>query len=193
MKKSLTVIACIMFIIPARRVSGEETLPYNVQAGLIANTLAYEKNVDQNTVQGSIIIGIVFAQDKRSRADARNLGAEFDKIRSKGIKVKDYAISYVLIPLGQGIGIKGELKAKNVGAIFLIAPAERVGPVVKATRELKILSITCRDVQRCLGKGIAVGLSTENGKPKILINTGSAAREGREFSTSFLTLARIVN
>lgn len=66
----------------------------------------------------------------------------------------------------------------------------KLAPIIKLTRELKIISMT--GVEAHVRLGVTLGAVVREGRPHVLIHYGAAQAEGAEFSSQLLQLAEII-
>lgn len=191
MKKTiLTVFLSLVITMPALCM---ESMPSALQGVLIAKMLVFQKKIEQTAVNGMITVCVLYDDNQKAADGAENLVAEFKKVNNSGLKIKGFPINCVMVHLAPDTNLKKELNARHTAALCVFSSGENIGPIVEATRALKVLSIACLDPEQNVTKGISVGLAVDNGKSKILINTDSTALEDREFESSFLSLTTIVN
>jgi hypothetical protein len=62
--------------------------------------------------------------------------------------------------------------------------------ITQITRSLKVLSITGDNSTARLKAGLSIGLDVSDGKPSILMNSGSVSKEGHAFSPAFMGLVK---
>lgn len=190
MKKFLLAAALSCLLCPMS-VFGEAVLPYEIQSALITKILMYDNNVDKNAKNNVLTIGILYRDDEKSKAALKSVTTEFGKLKAKGVKIKSCTLDFV--PILAGGSLADEIRSKNVNVLYIIDGKNAdVDSITGATQSLKLLSIIGEDTDRCVAKGISVGLKNDNDKPAILMNIQSTMKEGRDFSAQFLSLVKIV-
>jgi hypothetical protein len=190
MRKFLMAVGLLCLLFPKYAVA-DSALPFEIQSALITKILMYDNNVDKNVKNGVLTIGILYRDDEKSRAALRSVTAEFSKLKAKGVKIKNNSLEFASVSAGGSLA--DDLKSKSINVLYIIDGKNiDIEDVTSTTQALKLLSIVGDDAERCVAKGVSVGLKNENDKPSILVNIQSAMKEGRDFSAQFLSLVKIV-
>jgi hypothetical protein len=188
-KLPIILAACLIWLMPLTCFS--EMLPPKIQLALLAKILSFDKNIDKNVSNGFLNVAVVF-DDKKNNELAKGLSSELEQIKDGKVKVKDYNIKYKLIQLTEATDIEKEIKANNIGIIFAYCLKDNVPQIIKASVQLKVLTVTGDNSLENVKSGISIGLWFENNKPVILLNVNSVMKEGRDFVPQFLSLVKII-
>jgi hypothetical protein len=93
--------------------------------------------------------------------------------------------------LGDGTGLAEALREARVDAVYL-PPLRARSPEDVCTAVEEAGAICLTGVEEYVGRGAAVGIGDENGRPVILIDLGASRAQGADFSSQLLRLARVV-
>lgn len=190
MKKILFLAAILSYCAVS---AGADALSPDLQAALITKILMYENHVTKNAKNNTLVIGVLSGEDEKSVAVAKGISAALLKLKGKGAKINSFAIDVAQAKMAGKDAIVGELKSKNVNALYIAAarPAD-IAVATSVSQEMKIVSIIGDDAEKNVAKGVAVGLAVESNKPVILVNISAAVKEGCDFAAQFLQLVKIV-
>jgi hypothetical protein len=135
----------------------------------------------------------IFAQDVPANLQAalfKKIFA-FDKtLQSKGVNVAVLGGGDEIVAAFKDAGVNASAAGSIPGGATVVYVAG--GASVKSQTASKgILSIT-GDIASVEAGKVAIGIGTEGGKPKIVINLAQSKAEGQELSADLLKIARVI-
>lgn len=83
-----------------------------------------------------------------------------------------------------------EVSRKPSPTVLYVGPDAEPEQVTKFTREHSVLSVTTID--EYLARGVSVGLTIEEGKPRVVLNLVNSNREGLRWNSKMLKISRVV-
>ncbi|MDO9548057.1 MAG: YfiR family protein [Candidatus Marinimicrobia bacterium] len=183
-------IICLLLLFTTAGFAQEMPVPVELQLSLFTKILTFDKNLEQRS-SDSLRIAVVYQKLYRhsdNTWEAFFSAAEMLKLRQiKGIPV-------LLLPhdLHTTAELREFISEQKINIIY-IAPlrAAPVNEITDISRELKVLSLS--GVTDYMKHGVSVGLDIKGDRPEILINQNNASREGADFSSRLLHLAKIIN
>jgi len=193
--KRLLVSIIIIFIFSGSGFHSEETerpLSSDIQAALTLKILLYDKNLDASIRNSTVGVGICYKNTEKSKTCLDEMIVSFEKLKTKGLKIRDYDIKFYPIMLSSADALRNELVQNSVNVLFISCGISDVRDIIAITQEQKILSVVGNFPGELVAKGVSIGLTIKNGKPSILLNLESSIKEGRGFSAQFLSLVSIV-
>lgn len=168
-----------------------DNLSYEMQAALITKILLYNNNLDKTNKGDTIVVGLLY--NEKSISALKNFANEFSKLKTKGVKVKDYKLDFCPVEMTTKDDLANDLKSKKVGVLYIMNAKDMdIAAITKVTQNAKVLSVLGDDVEKSLKKGATMGFASDNNRPSILVNVQSAFKEGCDFSAQFLSLVKIV-
>jgi hypothetical protein len=164
-------------------------VPVDLQISLASRILSFDHEL-KSRVGDEIVIGIVYQDQFRSSLNARDA---FLEAHRSGIGTEITGLPVRCVPLAfRDTARLAEAAVEHDLDVLYIAPlrAVSIGALANLSRRRHILTIT--GVPEYVANGIAVGIGSEAGRPKILINLDGANAEGADFSSELLKLSQIV-
>ncbi len=179
------IIALTLFL--ASAVGAAQEVPSNLQAAIFYKVLAYDYNL---TKQSGNDITIVVVTDNKSAGQQDTISAGFQNI--SGQKLGSKTIKIVPISVSNPGKLESQVTSAGGNIIYIAeGSADDVVSKVIQLAEKKQLSTLCGS-ERLTEKGIAIGLTVEGGKPKIVINLPASQRQGMKLSSKVLRLAKVL-
>jgi hypothetical protein len=177
----LAVIVGILF-----PMSGSESL--KTQYTLLLKILTYDKNFLGKRTD-KVIIGIVYQSSYRLSADEKE--TLIDLIDESGLKVEKRTVNYILMDLSES-GALGYFFKNNSPDVLYVLPIRgvNINTITSYSEKYKIMTFT--GVSDYINEGISTCVNMDGEKPVIIINRNSAHREGVDFSSQLLKVARII-
>jgi hypothetical protein len=168
--------------------SQEMATPPKLQFKLLSRILTFDRSI--NTQRGNVlVIGILYQGGVVSSVDA---GTEFlDEALHYDSSATGLSIRCVGIDVGTVRDIAAAIRKESVDLLY-VTPLRSIdiGTIGEVSARLKILTFT--GVPEYTETGVAVGLDLKGGRPEIIINLPQAKREGADFDSQFLKVARII-
>ncbi len=187
-KKNATfiVVMTILLFVPCRT-PAQTDIPPNLQAAIFLKVLNYDQNL---AAKSGDKISIILVTDKRTLPQTKTLISGFgiitkQKIQGKSIEIKNIVFNNV-------DQLATEISAAKGNILFLAAGSEdqTVGAVISLADKHKYP--TLGGEASFVKRGVAVGLTVENGKPKILVNLPASQNQGMKLSSKVLRLAQVI-
>lgn len=156
-------------------------LPAKVQAMLMFKVLGFEKRLKAST-KTQLVFGILYNSENSGSGEHK------DSMVSSLAAMAGKTVS------GKSLNVKAITGLGDIADVDIVYVAagndERLNNILEECKKLSILSVT--GVPEYAEKGIALTLSIENKKPKIVINKAGADSCGVDFSSQILALAKVI-
>ena len=166
----------------------EMIVPVETQFNLFLKILTFDRNLKAR-VGDELVIGLVYQGKFRVSLNARN---EAVKALSKSPinKIEGIPIRQVSIDLDES-DLDSTVFKEGVDVLY-ISPLRAVviKKITDLSRAKKITTLT--GVPEYVESGLAVGIGTKGEKPLIIINLLAAKKEGADFSSQLLKLAKVI-
>ena len=159
-------------------------VPSNLQAAIFYKVLAYDYNI-QTKSGDEITIYVVIDNKTTGQRDAIEAG--FKKIA--GQKLAGKTIKLAVITAGE----LDDAIVSSSGEIIYVpdgATDSTVTKVLQIARNNKHATL-CGN-EGLAERGVAIGLTVEGGKPKIVINLPASQAQGMKLSSKVLRLAKVI-
>ena len=165
-------------------------VPVNVHLPILMKILNFDRNLPPR-VQGEIWVGVVYQAGYRvSSRVAADVQASVAALPADILG--GFPIRAVPIDLDGVDDLAATLAQQRVRVLY-VAPLRGVaiGDIVGASRAARVPTMT--GVPEYVADGIGVGIDAKGDRPQIVVNVPASRREGADFSSQLLKLARIVN
>lgn len=169
--------------------SQEMSVPIDVQYSLFLKILTFDRNL-KSRVGNQIVIGVIYQGKFRKSVNVKDdLISVIDKSPIKNIE--DIPIRYALIDIGEEANLDSSVLRINVDILY-ITPlrAVEIKKITDITRTKRIMTLT--GVTDYVESGLSVGIGTKGEKPLIIINLPAAKKEGVDFSSQLLKIAKVI-
>lgn len=156
-------------------------LPAKVQAMLMFKVLGFEKRL-KASAKTNLILGVLYDSGNSGSADQKDsIVAALTASAGKTVAGKHLEVKPIT-----GLG-----DMADVDVVYIAAGNDgRLDNILEECKKLTMLTVT--GVPDYAEKGVALTLSIENKKPKIVINKAGADSCGVEFSSQILALAKVI-
>ncbi len=166
----------------------EMPVPVDLQYSLFLKILTFDRNL-KDRVGEEIVVGIVYQKNFR---ESNSVKEEFTKVMDESpIKaIEDIPIRQVPINL-DNTGLDSTVSQMKIDILY-ITPlrAVKIEDITKVSRTKQLTTLT--GVPDYVESGLAVSVGTKGDKPLIIINLPASKKEGADFSSQLLRLAKIV-
>jgi hypothetical protein len=166
----------------------EMPVPVDLQYSLLMKILTFDRNLKAR-VGEEIVVGIVYQKNFRESINTRD---EFTKAMDESPikKIEDIPIRQVPVNL-DNIDLDSAVSQMKIDILY-ITPlrAVKIEDIAKVSQTKQLTTLT--GVPDYVESGLAVGIGTKGDKPLIIINLSAAKKEGADFSSQLLRLAKIV-
>ncbi|RLF26197.1 MAG: hypothetical protein DRN14_07250 [Thermoplasmata archaeon] len=176
-----------MILIVSAVLWAQDEVRMDLQVTLFMKLLKYDRNITQRGAEG-LKLGVIYnPNNKKSVKTYRDFEKEFNSLESKSVK----GMTIILIPVKGADQLQSAIKNYGINMLY-VCPGldDQLSRIVQTCSENKILTMT--GYPPYADKGVAVGLSVENGKPRLVINTTVSKQVGSNFSADVLRLARVI-
>jgi len=158
------------------------------QYTLLLKILTYDKKF-LNKVSDKVIIGVVFQSGYRLSSDAKESLIEI--IDGSDLKVEKRMVNYLLIDLSKSGGLENSVRNNPPDVLFVLPMRGiNIGSITSVSQKYYIMTFT--SVPAYMNDGISTCVNMDGEKPVIIINRNSARKEGVDFSSQLLKVARII-
>jgi hypothetical protein len=179
------LIAMMIFVFGS--LANAQGVPNNLQAAIFYKVLAYDYNI-QSQPGSDITIAVVIDGKTSGQKDAIEAG--FKKIAGQKLGGKTVKIATINI---SNAGELDSMIASLGGDIIYVAEGSAdstIAKVIQIANQEKYATL-CGSEQ-LTQKGLAIGLTVEDGKPRIVINLPASRSQGMKLSSKVLRLAKIL-
>jgi hypothetical protein len=160
----------------------------NLQYSLFLKILTFDRNLKARAGE-EIVIGIVYQKNFR---ESLNIKEEITKVINESLtqKIEDIPIRQVPINLNN-TDLDSAVSQMKIDILYLTPlRAVKIEDITKVSRTKQLTTLT--GVPDYVESGLAVGIGTKGDKPLIIINLPASKKEGADFSSQLLRLAKIV-
>ena len=175
-----TTFAClglIAVLIPApmqRGPAADELISLDLATRIFLKILLLDRELESKT-SNRIVVGVI-GSDAAHDAFSALRGQRIDK--SRAFVVADVVRYETLGP---------ESRAPT---LLYVGRGAKPEEVTKFTRRHGVLSVTT--VEDYVNRGVTIGLTIENGKPRVILNLLNSKREGMHWNSKMLRISRVV-
>ncbi len=149
--------------------------------------LSYDSNLKTRSPSNVVIAIVTDAQTSGQESDIQS---GFKAIAGKSIQGKTVKIT--AIGFKNSDQLTKDVKAAGANILYVSeGAAEGTINAVIGLANSNSVPVLC-DAESLVRKGIAVGLTIESGKPKIVVNLKTAKQQGMKLSSKVLQLAKVV-
>lgn len=180
--------AAILLLAGGMATAEEMAVPVDTQVPLFLKILTFDRNLPSRAGD-DVTIAIVYQRGFRDSLLVRE--AFVAAIASHPLTVGHLPVRCVDVDLDEAPDLAAALRRVSADVVY-VAPlrAVPVASIAKATRALRILSIT--GVPDYVRGGLAVGIDQRRGRSRILVNREAERAEGVALSSQLLKLATLV-
>ncbi len=166
----------------------EMPVPVDLQYSLLMKILTFDRNL-KDRMGEEIVVGIIYQKNFRESSNAKD---EFAKAMDESPikKIEDIPIHQVPVNLND-TDLDSAVSQIKIDILY-ITPLRTVKleDITKVSRTKQLTTLT--GVPDYVESGLAVGIGTKGGKPLIIINLPTAKKEGTDFSSQLLHLAKVL-
>ncbi len=180
-------------------------MPVSVQIPLLLKVLSFDRTITLTPTgqqREEISIGIIFHSRVGASARARDEAVRI--LRQPGIRCAGLRVRVVSLDLGADESIDVAMARERL-AVYYVTPVRGSDLELIRDQARADHSITLTGMPALMSKGLAVGIglrrvpeqqssstSDEDERPEIIINPSEARKQGADFTSQLLKLARIV-
>jgi len=181
-----------LFLMSNTTIDNYLSIPVRTQIPIFLKILEWDKNIISKE-QGNkdFLIGILY-QPKNPISSS--IFTEIWQFESQKfiLKQNNRRIKFLPLEMNSTDNLENLLKKNLINAV-IITPlrAVEISEIVKITQSNKILSFGL--LSHYTSMGVALSLDIKADRPQILINLSSAKKEGADFSSNLLKLAKIID
>ncbi|MGB8658406.1 MAG: YfiR family protein [Candidatus Zixiibacteriota bacterium] len=166
----------------------EMPVPVDLQYSLFLRILTFDRNLKAR-VGEEIVVGVVYQKNFRESINAKD---EFTKAMDESpIKqIEDIPIRKAFINLNN-TDLDSAVSQMKINILY-ITPLRtvKIKDITKVSQIKQLITLT--GVPDYVVSGLAVGIGTKGDKPLIIINLPATKKEGADFSSQLLQLAKVV-
>lgn len=184
--RSLVLLA-LLALPAARAVAQEMDVPVGTQVSVLVKVIGFDRQLAVRAPT-EIVIGIAFQGGSRASRVAKEEALRGFASARAGINGVPIRVETIDLD-----GERLETALRRLTPTFLyVTPlrAEDIDAMVVATRAARVTTMT--GVARYVSRGLAIGVSLHDGRPRILVNLESARLEGADLASELLKLATII-
>jgi len=181
-------LALLVFCSSVRVVAEDVSVPISLQMELLLKVASYDKNLKQRARE-RVRVAVLIRQDDpdsgRSAAQALKALGEADDV--DGMPLDRLSTTYT-----DATVLARFINEGNV-AILYVTPGFSEGDIEAMARALDGVSVlSAGALAKYTAQGMVLGFDLAGGKPKLIVNLGSAKRQNVELSSSVLKLVRVI-
>jgi hypothetical protein len=181
-------LALLVICSSVRVVAEDVSVPISLQMELLLKVASYDKNLKQRARE-RVRVAVLIRQDDpdsgRSAAQALKALAEADD-------VDGMPLDRLSTPYRDATALARFINEGNV-AILYVTPGFSEGDIEAMARALDGVSVlSAGALAKYTALGMVLGFDLAGGKPKLIVNLGSAKRQNVELSSSVLKLVRVI-
>ncbi|MBD3161921.1 MAG: DUF4154 domain-containing protein [Candidatus Eisenbacteria bacterium] len=183
----LAAAVCSMILgIGAARAS---ILPVALQVPLLLKVLTYDVRLMAH-VDDTIHIGYLY--DPRAEAASDRLAGFRNELAARsGQTLRGRRLELVELPLSDSTSVAETLRPHHLEVVYVATGTDdRIGEITAETRRRGIVSVTAEE--RFVEAGLAVAVVLRGERVGITINLPASLKEGSDWKTSLLQLARVL-
>lgn len=180
-QKFVSIVSLLLIL---SSVALAEEVPIDIQVPLYLKILYFDRNLKERC-KDTVKIGILYDPKKETSIKKKDEFLEvFNRVEEKTI----FGVNVKVIP----ISLRGPVSMlKKVNVVYIcFLNEEQVPAFLKIAGEWNILTLASE--AKFVEMGAAVGLSIVEDKPKIVINLPASKRQGADFSSRLLRLAKVI-
>ena len=165
-----------------------ESLPADRLAKILLKSLTYDRNLKLRS-EGGVRIGVVsLASDAGSAGAGAALLKEIQRFQGK--KVKGLPLSVEGLEVQEASEVFRAVDEKKLNVLFLTPGCDPLLSKVVGLAKVKKVLIFSGDAKLAKA-GAAIGISQQDGKPKITVNLSAAKEQGADLDDKLLKLAEV--
>lgn len=189
MNKTIYILV-ILLLFSSLCYSQEISVPVDIQIPIIFKIINFDRNTNKRINQNKELkVGILYQNKYRSSYNAKESILNYITNNKNNY---DFKISYYLIEANNTEDISEFLKNNQID-IIIITPlrAINISSIGKLFKHNNIISFSL--VYEYVYSDISVGIESIQEKAQIVINLSSSKKEGADFNSQLLKLAKIIN
>lgn len=166
----------------------EMPVPADLQYSLFLKILTFDRNFKAR-VGDEIVVGMVYQKNYR---ESNSVKEEFTKAMDESTikSIEDIPIRQVPVNLNN-TDLDSAVSQMKIDILYITSlRAVKIEDITKVSRAKQLTTLT--GVPDYVESGLAVGIGTKGDKPLIIINLPAAKKEGVDFNSQLLRLAKIV-
>jgi len=167
----------------------EMAIPVGTQVELIVKILSFDRSL-KPALGGKIVMGVLYQSKLRSSTDAmEEVVGTSTELPADGFDSS--RIQCVPLELTSMTDLERELDLNQIDVLYLTPMrAVEISSILRVTASRRILTLT--GVPDYVEEGVSVGIGIRGDRPLIMVNLQSTKREGADFNSHLLKLAKIV-
>ncbi len=186
--KIVILASVLAFLWTAPSSAQEMAVPVSVQFPLFLKILVFDRNL-RNRVGDEIVIGVI--HQRKFKRSLRVKDEFMDVMKESPIKtVADIPIRLVSIDVDDA-DLENTISKNEIDVLY-ITPVRTLEMKKFTSLSFAKKITTLTGVPDYVAEGLAVGIGTKGGKPRIIINLPTAKAEGADFSSGLLNLAKVI-
>lgn len=167
--------------------NAEVSVPAKLQAQLIAKVASFDRNFAARAGGNALILVVHKPSDSSSTQLAHQVSAALRDLGDVGGAVKTVEV----IDFGGAAALAATCKSRKAALLYLSAGLESdAGAIAAALAGGDVLTIGASGSHA--EKGAVIGFDLEGGKPKIVVNQGTAKAQNVAIKAELLKLARVI-
>jgi hypothetical protein len=151
--------------------------------------LSFDKKLSER-INSKIVFGILYQSKFRSSITVKEeLEVQFNK--NLGLKVDDLTVEFVSIDVNEPYMLEQSIEEKKINVLYL-TPLRVVSIADISNIAKKKHILTFSGVPAYSEEGISVTFGIKGERPLIIVNLEQSKREGADFSSQLLRVARVI-
>jgi hypothetical protein len=163
-------------------------VPLGLQVSIFSRLPAFDRQWPARSVDG-LVIGIAF--QARYRVSFRSAMEARDLLLSPGDGGFGPDVRIVLVELDDEVDLAAHLRREAIDVLY-VTPLRALSAEAVGAAAAVAGTLTLTGVPEDVGRGLALGVGLDSGRPRILVNLAAAQAQGARLSSELLKLARLV-
>lgn len=155
---------------------------------ILVRALAYDRSLDARAGD-AVVVAVLSTNDRASRATSAAVLEAFKPLTSA--RLQGRPLSAVAVEWTDAAALGVVITQHGVDAVILCPGLEPALPaIIELARRTKVTTLTT--VPAFVEQGAAVGVTMEDGKPRLLVNLTASRAEGSQLSSELVGLAKVI-
>lgn len=159
------------------------------EAVILGRAFAYDYNLHTHA-GSSLVLAVVYnPHDSDSVASGSRWYDDFQALA--GVKIQGMPLKVIRLAYASPSQLQSAVQSQGIDILFICGGLEdSVGTITSTSHSGKVLTVGATDA--LVRAGLALGVFSDDGQVKILVNLPAAGKEGVSFSSDLLRLAQII-
>ena len=168
--------------------AADAPVPTDKLVAILVRSLAYDRSLEARAGD-AVVVAVLSNHEPGSRTEAAAVMSAFKAFSSA--RVLGRPLKAVAVDWTGEDALDAVISANGVDAVFVCPGLELdLGAIAEVAHRRKVSTLT--SVPDFVEKGIALGVTAEDGKPRLVVNLTASRAEGSQLSSELIGLARVI-